>query len=242
MNNKEALMEFGLNEKESRIYLFLLERGQSTAQEISKQTGILRQTVYELLRKLEHKGLLAEISINKKIYFEAETPSKLMSIIEEKKSIIKSILPDLNNLGKGMLSNSNAKLFRGLKGIRAINQEVLRSKEIRTILPTIGEESMKDFYVDNFSIKRIKKKIPIKILRGEVKTDFQKTINSNKKALRQVKFLKELSGINTQYIIYDNSVAIISFHQEPFGVVIEDEFIYNSMSIFFEIFWKQSHH
>jgi len=237
MNNKEALMEFGLNEKETKVYLFLLERGLNNAQEISKQTGIIRQTVYELLNKLEHMGLVCEINQNKKTFFEASKPDKLISLIEEKKKIIDSVMPSLSELGKGIASRSNAKLFRGIKGIKAINEEVLKSKEIKTILPKFGEDFMKEFYVGNFSIKRIEKKIPIKILRGEIETEFQKSIDTDKKAFREVKFLKDLSEIKTQYIIYENSLAVISFHEEPFGVIIEDEFVYHSINLFFDLLW-----
>ena len=230
-------MEFGLNEKETKVYLFLLERGLNNAQEISKQTGIIRQTVYELLNKLEHMGLVCEINQNKKTFFEASKPDKLISLIEEKKKIIDSVMPSLSELGKGIASRSNAKLFRGIKRIKAINEEVLKSKEIKTILPKFGEDFMKEFYVGNFSIKRIEKKIPIKILRGEIETEFQKSIDTDKKAFREVKFLKDLSEIKTQYIIYENSLAVISFHEEPFGVIIEDEFVYHSINLFFDLLW-----
>src|SRR3989338_2437299 len=237
MNNKEALMEFGLNEKETKVYLFLLERGASNAQEISKQTGIIRQTVYELLNKLEHLGLVSEINQNKKTLFEASKPEKLLSLLEEKKKAVSAVMPALNELGKGLASNSNAKLYRGLKGIKTINEEVLKSKEIKTILPKFGEDFMKEFYVGNFSAKRIENKIPIKILRGEIETSFQKSILTDKKAFREVKFLKDLSNIKTQYILYNNSLAIISFHEEPFGVIIEDDFVHHSIELLFDLLW-----
>ena len=173
MDIQKALMEFGLNEKEAKVYLFLLERGQNKAQDISKQTGIIRQTVYELLNKLEHLGLVSEITQNKKNSFEASKPDKLLSLLDEKKKILESVMPSLNELENKITSRSNARLYRGIKGIKAINEEVLKSKEIKTILPKFGEELMKDFYVGNFSVKRIKRKTPLKILRGEIKNDFQ---------------------------------------------------------------------
>jgi HTH-type transcriptional regulator, sugar sensing transcriptional regulator len=238
MDIQKALMEFGLNEKEAKVYLFLLERGQNKAQDISKQTGIIRQTVYELLNKLEHLGLVSEITQNKKNSFEASKPDKLLSLLDEKKKILESVMPSLNELENKITSRSNARLYRGIKGIKAINEEVLKSKEIKTILPKFGEELMKDFYVGNFSVKRIKRKTPLKILRGEIKNEFQKSILTDKKALREVRFLEELNEIETQWILYNDSIAIISFHKDPFGVIIEDKLICATFNLLYEILWK----
>ena len=240
MDKKTALIEWGLNEKEASTYLFLIENGLSSVQEISKKTGILRQTVYEIVNKLEHYGLISEISQNKKTFFQAAKPQKLVSLLDEKKSIINSVLPSLEELEERAKSDSNVRVFKGVKGIKTINQEVLECKKIKTLLPDIGEEFMKEFYIENFSIKRIEKKIPIKVLRGEVKTIYQKTIKTDKEIFREVKFNKELTPIKAQYIIYGNSLAIISFHGEPFGVVIKDPLIHNSIEIMFDVLWKQA--
>ena len=51
-------------------------------------------------------------------------------------------------------TESNAQIYRGIKGIKAINEEILKSREIFTILPDIGEEIMKEFYIGNFSNSR----------------------------------------------------------------------------------------
>src|SRR3989338_2159917 len=149
-------------------------------------------------------------------------PNSLREGITESIIFFFSSISDINL--SGFEASKNVFLFRGIKGIKAINEEDL----------------MKEFYVGNFSIKRIERKIPIKILRGEIKTEFQKSIDTDKKAFREVKFLKDLSEIKTQYIVYESSLAIISFHEEPFGVIIEDEFVHHSINLVFYFLFKMT--
>lgn len=238
MDKRSALIEWGLNEKEAKVYLCILECSPAPAQEISKETGILRQTVYEILNRLESLGLVAEVQENKKTHYISADPDNLLSRLDEKKEIVNSVLPDLKRMMRKRSSLSDARLFRGLKGIKSVNEEVLRSKEIFTILPIIGEERMKEFYIGNFSKRRIERKIPIKILRGALKTAIQKSIDSDEKSFRQVRIFKGLEDIKTQYILFGDSLAIVSFHEEPFGVVIKDDLVFDSMKTIFEFIWS----
>lgn len=238
MDMKSALAEWGLNEKEATIYLYLLENNFTFAQNISKETGILRQTVYEILRKLENNGLVSEIKENKKTYYSALKPENLISKLKEKEKIVASILPELHDLMKTEKTNVDAQLYRGIKGIKSINEEVLKSKEILTILPSIGEQAMREFYIENFSKRRIEKKISIRILRGKIQTKIQEKIRTDNKSFREVRVLKDLENIQTQYILFDHSVAIISYHQEPFGIIIKDNLINHSIKTIFSILWR----
>jgi sugar-specific transcriptional regulator TrmB len=237
MNKKESLKSLGLTEKETTIYLYLLEQGTTPPQTISKETGILRQTIYDIINKMKNDGLITEIKQNKKTAYSATDPKNFLSKIKEKESIAKSILPELNQIMKSAKSNSSAQLYQGIKGIKSINEKVLESKNISTILPQIGEESLQDYYIGNFSKKRTTKKIPIKILRNKIKSEIQKQIKTDKKELREVKILEELTGFTSQIILLENSIAIISFHEKPFGVIIEDTLITNSLKIIFNILW-----
>lgn len=240
MENKAALLEWGLSEKEADIYLFLLERGSSIAQEISRQTGIIRQTVYEILNRLEHLGLVGEVTKDKKTYFQAEKPEKLIAILKEKQDFINSVLPSMKSLLKKSRTPSDARVFRGIKGIRGMYQDFLEAREIKTILPPEGEKHLKDFYIENWSKKRIEKKITLKILRGRKKSRFQQKFATSKKERRQIRETKQINKIDVQYIIHKDTISIIAFHKDLFGLSIRDPLILDSFNLFFDILWKQA--
>lgn len=239
---KTALQEWGLNEKETEVYLFLIKNGSNSANEIAKSTGILRQTIYEIIDKLELKGLINEITINKKKYFEATPPNKLQTILEEKKKIIDSIMPSLEALGKSKKSSSKTRVYLGKNGLKMVLRDPLTSKtEIKAIHPSYSEKFFQEFFIQNFSVSRIHKKIPIKILRGKVDTDFQKEVSmTDKKKLREVKLLSDLENIKASFIQYNNKITMINYNEDnPFAVMIEDESISASFQIIYNSLWDK---
>lgn len=239
MDIQTALGEYGLDEKEVKIYLILLKHGRISAHDISRHTGILRQTTYDSLSKLQQRGLVSQIIENKKTYFFVENPEVLVKSLKQKEKNIQDILPELNSLMSISNKDTTAKQYRGLSGIKLIYEDFLESKTpIKTIQPEIPEKILKEYFVENFSVKRVEKKIPILILKEEIETEFQKGINTDKKKFREVKLFKELGKINTHIVIYDNKIAFLNYDLEPVGVIIEDKFMKESQESLFNIIWK----
>ena len=59
MEIKETLKDFGLTEKEIKLYLKLLELGSAASGELIRELGFYSKTIYELLDKLIDKGLVS---------------------------------------------------------------------------------------------------------------------------------------------------------------------------------------
>jgi len=65
----EALRQFGLNDKEIKLYLTSLETGPTTVLELSKRSGIKRTNLYNYIDSMVSRGFLSlTISGNKKLY------------------------------------------------------------------------------------------------------------------------------------------------------------------------------
>ena len=60
MNSKEILQEFGLNQKETLIYLSALELGATSATLIAKKAGVQRTHFYDIAEKLAGLGLIRQ--------------------------------------------------------------------------------------------------------------------------------------------------------------------------------------
>ena len=126
------LTEFGLSEKEAKIYVSLLELGEATAFEISSQSGINRSSTYVVLEALGKKGLVG-LSGDKKVRrYIAVSPEAIaqMSRATAKKhgqieSNIKSILPELNALNKNLVQKPKVRVFDGLEGLMNAMTEFL---------------------------------------------------------------------------------------------------------------------
>ncbi len=74
----KQLQNFGLSEKEGKIYLALLELEMATVFEVAKQSGINRSSAYVVLEALKKKGLVG-ISDDKKVRkYIAASPETLL--------------------------------------------------------------------------------------------------------------------------------------------------------------------
>ncbi|MEK7566640.1 MAG: helix-turn-helix domain-containing protein, partial [Patescibacteria group bacterium] len=79
----QELQEFGLSEKEARVYLAALELGKATADELAKQAKVNRSTTYVQIESLKQKGLVSSYDEGKKTYFAPESPEYLKRLFEK---------------------------------------------------------------------------------------------------------------------------------------------------------------
>jgi len=243
MDEKTALIEWGLDEKEAITYLCILKNGTISAHGIAKKTGLLRQTTYEILNRLEAKGLVSQIIKDKRTYFEAAKPDRFNQILDEKKELIQNILPSLESFQLMAQITSQVKVFKGIKGIKTVMNEFLKARtELKMIQSEdVANELLKEFYINNWGKKRIEKKVYMKILAEKQETEFElNTMLTNKKELRETKVNSTLKGNQLQIVIFDSTVVLTAFREEPISIYIEDEFFSNSFNIFFDNYWNTS--
>ena len=56
---KQTLKDFGLKEKEIRVYLGVLRSGEATVSELARIIKVKRTTIYVVAERLLKKGILA---------------------------------------------------------------------------------------------------------------------------------------------------------------------------------------
>lgn len=59
--NTEILKEIGMTETEIKVYIALLEQGESLASKISLKAGVERAVTYHILEKLIKKGIVSYV-------------------------------------------------------------------------------------------------------------------------------------------------------------------------------------
>lgn len=119
------LRKLGLSEKEAKLYLAGLELGPSSVQKISQATSLTRPTTYEIIKKLESKGLFHETKENKKRYFEAQSPESVLGILktqrkelDEKEREFIRIISALESRYAG--DKNEIKIYKGKEGLNAL--------------------------------------------------------------------------------------------------------------------------
>ena len=61
MDMKQALKTIGLSDKESAVYMALLQLGQATAYAVAVKSGLKKPTTYIILDELIEKGLVLKV-------------------------------------------------------------------------------------------------------------------------------------------------------------------------------------
>lgn len=117
---EKYLQEIGLNEKESAIYLALLQVDSASVVSLAEKTKIKRPTVYVVLDTLAKKGLVSEVKIGNKTHFSAESPERLESYVERQRVILDEhakrlhdIVPQLKSVQRGGGERPVIKFFDG---------------------------------------------------------------------------------------------------------------------------------
>ena len=175
----QILNNIGFNEKESKIYLALLETSAQPASVVARQSGINRTTTYLTLEDLLKKGIVNRFERKGIQYFEAVDPKQIMNILEnqkidleEKKNYLKKQIPRLESIAQTDSTKPRVSYFEGFEAIMNLYADSLNGdhKEIVSFLrfdkipPKIVE-----YLEKNYLPKRLEKKIFVKIISSKPK-------------------------------------------------------------------------
>jgi sugar-specific transcriptional regulator TrmB len=246
MNILESLKSFGLNEKEAKVYLALLQLGKTTAYAVSLRSGLKKPTTYVILEQLIKKGFAFRIPRERKHLFFAESPDKCFAIAREKMSLAQESLPELMAAKKGEAEKVNISHFEGIDGIKEIYQKLIDSLKKNPEL----ERSVVGFYAHTKDTPEDLKKYWIE-LADEFKQNkiTRKGLTPKDESLQwYFKNAKDLGfdlvGLPTDeynssvsFEIYDKFVQIIS-HRHLQGTLIENRDVAIALKQIFDMMWK----
>ncbi|MFA6587921.1 MAG: helix-turn-helix domain-containing protein [Patescibacteria group bacterium] len=243
MTLEQILKQYGLNEKEAKVYLAILELGTCTVLELSKKSELKRPTVYRILDELKSKGLVATTPKEDKLFYSAEKPLLILEDLERKSKLIKNSLPVLEALFNRGSQKPKVKFYEGRQGLIDLMYDGLncQSKMIYYLWPvtdmfeTIGKEE-----IENFIQERIKRKIYIKTIRIKSKEREYKASGHGKQYYRELKYAPKDFDFSIGLIIYDNKVIIISSKKENYGLMIESLDFKQVIEGFFNLLWQSS--
>jgi sugar-specific transcriptional regulator TrmB len=241
------LKEYGLSNKESKVYLALLELGPSSVTEIAFKSKINRTTAYDILAALEQYGLVSHVGEQKKRTYVAENPERLISFLDKKSQELKSkateikeIMPELKGMFNLIPRKPLVKYFEGEEGILSIYEDSLNSKT--EILSWLNTENTADFaaeYFEQYYKRRAAKGIHIKAIVNDVPISHE-IDQRNKAEDREMRIIpSEMMNIGPECYIYDDKVAYMSL-KEKFGVIVESKDIADAQRKLYNLAWRAS--
>lgn len=237
MNLSNVLKQFGLNEKENKLFLVCLELGSASVYKIGKKAGLPRSTGYEVLDTLKEKGLVTSLYKKKVKYYCAVDPKKILEKTKEKIETFEKCLPAFNALYNSSKNLPSVRFYQGVEDMKIIFEEILdEAKEVSSfssaddLFTTMGE------YWPKYVTGRVKKKIPVRaIARDTVKARERKRIGPSE--LREVRLMPASYEHKGMTMIWGNKIALFSFNKELMALVIESEEMNRMQKAQFNFIW-----
>lgn len=241
-----VLRSIGLTENEIKIYLTLLEKGTSTAYEISQQTGIYRVHVYDKLEQLMDKGMVTQSYQAAKKFFNATPPEKFKQYLEEKKrrveeqeTAIDALMPELKRLQEYPREDTKVDVFRGEEGLKYFLKDVIKTKPkevlIMGIEDTNYEKHMPTYirqYFRDLKHNNIKERVITAGRKGVFLFD-QKTAPTT-----TYRFLPESEFKLSDTMIYADKIVIVTWGSPITAILIKNKGLAAAYTTNFEQLWK----
>jgi len=235
------LQDLGLSEKEVSVYISLLQLGESAASRVSEIANLNRITTYSLLKSLKEKGFCNIYEKNKIQYFKAINPEQILSLLEEKKTKVKSILPLLKENIRKIGKKPEVELYEGKKGITAMLDILLKDAEKNKQVLAYGNLTIAEKIIEYQSLfwrkARIKKKIKLKGIVDKIPKYIKENKEWKKLTLRKIN--KSLGSLNSYILITENYTAYLTLKGELIGILIKSKEIAEKEKFNFQLLWEK---
>ena len=232
------LEELGLSKSESKVYLSLLELGQTKIGSVIEKSGIVSSVVHTSINTLVNKGLVSYIKKGKIKFYEAVSPKQLVNFLEGKKKKLLEILPELESKQKISKEKPGAEIFEGFKGIMSMLDVILnnsKKKDEYLFFSSNVQEENKEIqeFFKRYDVKRKEKGL---IVRGLAPITLKELYN--KRRFLNIKYTN--LPIPSDITICNDYVGLISWGEKPVGYLIKSNQISNIQREFFNRVWEKS--
>ncbi|MCX6795496.1 MAG: hypothetical protein NT165_02080 [Candidatus Falkowbacteria bacterium] len=248
---KDYFEKLGLNEKEIKVYLFLLSRGPQLVSSLAKGCGLTRTHAYDIVKHLESLGLSHSLGSEYGKKIQALSVNQIGDLIDQKERELKSLKNDFFSISDALNSLTNIEshtkpnvaYYYGLANLKKLINLTLHAEEkmIRAagseldLIEKLGQE-----FMINYHLRRADKKVQIQSLRPGIKRGNDEVFRDDKKYLREIRLRPEGEiSLKSNMMTWDNYLAVYSLGDEPFGILIENEALSVMMKSWFNFVWSK---
>lgn len=255
---KERIILLGLTSTEADIYLAGLSHVEVSVQELAKETGIKRPTIYHALETLVQKGLVAKKGTEARRIFHMSAPERLeqflqgrIAQLEDQKKELGKLLPLLQTqMGNTDDGTMDVLQYEGIEGVKMVVEEALYCKKRHwdIIAPKVNFFSEFDkeyarYYLNARRRRRItSRSLWEKVSKQESSASQIQTVTPEVVRERNPRYLpKNMHGMfSSVMILFDDKVAFISSYKNLSAILIHSSEIHQFMRAMFEGLWHIS--
>lgn len=239
-----VLKSLGLNSKDIKVYICLLQNGAMAPATVGRLTGISRSSCYDILEKLNTEGFIASTKINNKAAFFVDNPKEVLDLLKVKKrninlqiKLAKDVIENIEHSFK-KYKKPKIKMHSGVDGIKQIYNETLTSKD-KEILIYFGDrfypDELEDFILNEYIPKRVEKNISAKVI---CHTNLLGHLDDVQ--LRRTKQIETQSkSPRIEVNVFDDKTQFVSYANDEYtGITIEHPEIAKAMKALHGLIWN----
>ncbi|MBU0536289.1 MAG: hypothetical protein KKE20_04950 [Nanoarchaeota archaeon] len=244
MEIEQFLEKLGISQYEKQAYIALLRLGRAKSRQISKESNVSYGRIYEILEKLEQKGLISILPTEPKT-FEAINPRIALKLMLKKKTeeiaelqeeaeqlkIPARIVPET-------IKDKTIVLHGRQKQLQMIGEMNERAKKEIMTIPGVYEPNT---YLRITAKRALKRGVKIRRLLRAVTPKNKQILKEDLSSGAEIK-QRDLSGLRLKII--DRKEAILSIvdpkTKDRISVYTTNKDFANSMATFFESLWEKS--
>ena len=236
-----SLESLGLNEKESLVYLALVQTGETGSSNLSRATDLHTQFIYQALESLEKVGLAQHVIRRGRKKFSAKHPQSLVRHADQQRRTAESVATILEKLTT-MPKEQRFEVFQGRDSYVAHEFDFLKETPADSeILIISGDgdrflEEMGDL-IREYEKIRLKKQISVRYVGSRGQQNYLAS-NSHKRELFSYRLLPGLFTGQVSTDIWPSAIGFNIYGSPVMSFVVSNEVIAGSYRQFFETLWK----
>jgi sugar-specific transcriptional regulator TrmB len=250
---EDVLSRLGLDPLEIKGYMELHQRGVLAAAAVAKRLGVPRTTAYTMLERLFAKGLIKATTRKGVKSYIAESPDTIGHIFSQRVTALDSahkeflqLLPLLREKSARTASSPRLAVMEGQDGLQSLLRDMLHYGNLQTCAVWPIRKMMEVLSPEFFrfhNLERIRRDIYTRAVWPSSEVVSVETfpfMGWGSEFKREIRVAPESMTYELGYWIYANKVAFISSARESYGFLIQSEELAQTLTVQFELLWRDS--
>ena len=244
MTSKEisdALVSFGLTEKEIAVYIALLKIGTGSAYAISKLSKIKLSTSYVVLDALIDRGVVVRVPKTRKRLYTARLPYTLLENLQQRVHSFEQVMPMLAGMARDQGKGAQLLFFDGVEEIKKGMQYRLKEMAKKEIVGFYGATQHVSPELDAVFIEWNKNIASESITTRAIAPDhpslkqYRRLDKEHNRVVKIIPYQQYTSDISVDITPF--FVRLIIFSTNPQCVIIESKTVAQTFRQIFEMVW-----
>lgn len=239
MDTFELFTKAGLDKKSAAVYAALLDKGVLSISQLSRETHINRPALYELLPRLQAAGLISQVQKQRRVFYKAESPLRILERFKDDHKETEELLADLaKEYDSHKHEKPVIKYFEGIRGVTFVFDDIAHTLPRGGVFYRYSSRTGDSNEMQNTHYAKVRDELGIERM---VITSEAHAKTKKKKLERSIKAIPkeyDLFADNVSLVIYGDKTAYIDYDSKT-SFIVESAKISRFQEKLFKLLYKK---